>query len=342
MRIMKESIDGKIMQIMKHKNIFLLIVSALFIFGACTEETIIDGPDTPRKGSLTLELDATSALTKAESYATKEELAINNGMVLVFEDAQIIREVSFGNEKMSSQSKYKVRINNLDYGTTYKFVVVANPANVFLYNSLGSLEVFENIVEGDNDSNGFAAYSKAFSDVTKLVKVGDKTVTFNAANAKELIQIPLTQLAARVKVNLKYSLEKPLTGLTAIVSNIRTNALVAEPMNEDFKGVVKHGMMQSDAMNLSKNQDGTLIFYTYGTKKSLEVKLAGKISDKSYSSSFNITVPTEGDKEGGMKGCFENGHYYEITASIKSIPLTGQLVVEIEKFIDKSVSFTFD
>ena len=74
---------------MKSKNIFLTIAFALFLFGACTEEKIIDGQEVLPKGSITLKLASSTDMTKAADvkdgyqYATEEELTVGNCWVFV-------------------------------------------------------------------------------------------------------------------------------------------------------------------------------------------------------------------------------------------------------------------
>lgn len=221
---------GKIIQIMKSKNILITIMVAMFLFGACTEEKIIDGPETVGKGSITLELAPSSIITKAGdtngyTYATEEELTVTSCWVYIVEGDNIVRKMYFSGEDITGTSGpysdeingkentytkgYQVIINNLDYGT-YDFWVIANPSggqNEAKYSNCATLEDLKKIIEGAD------TYADAFASSSKLIKYGSKPVDFNAdfVKAGNKIEVEMTQLAARVEVTVKVDLKwKPI------------------------------------------------------------------------------------------------------------------------------------
>ena len=223
---------GKIHTIMKTKNIFLTAISALFIFAACTEEKIIDEPGVSGKGDLVIELSPSSVITKAAAenkgyvYATEEELNVEDCWIFVFgENKKYITSQYFSGDVLSETENeyvdtpapnggsqtykkgYKVTLTGLDYGT-YDFWVVANPTEANgSYESCQSLDVLKEIIEGSD------SYQTAFADkANQLVKVGNKSATFNATTVASPIQIPLTQLAARVELKVRVDIPRQLKG----------------------------------------------------------------------------------------------------------------------------------
>lgn len=221
---------GKIHTIMKTKNIFLTAISALFIFAACTEEKIIDAPGVSGKGDLVIELSPSSVITKAAAedkgyvYATEEELNVEDCWIFVFgEDKKYITSQYFSGDALSETENeyvdtpapngdsqtykkgYTITLTGLDYGT-YDFWVVANPTEANdAYKSCQSLDALKEIIEGGD------SYQVAFVDkANQLVKVGNKSATFDVTTVASPIQIPLTQLAARVELKVRVDIPRQL------------------------------------------------------------------------------------------------------------------------------------
>ena len=220
---------------MKTKNIFLTAISALFIFAACTEEKIIDEPGVSGKGDLVIELSPSSVITKAAAedkgyvYATEEELNVEDCWIFVFgEDKKYITSQYFSGDALSETENeyvdtpapnggsqtykkgYTITLTGLDYGT-YDFWVVANPteANEAYKScqSCQSLDALKEIIEGGD------SYQTAFAEkANQLVKVGNKSATFNLTTVASPIQIPLTQLAARVELKVRVDIPRQLKG----------------------------------------------------------------------------------------------------------------------------------
>ena len=223
---------GKIHTIMKTKNIFLTAISALFIFAACTEEKIIDEPGVSGKGDLVIELSPSSVITKAAAenkgyvYATEEELNVEDCWIFVFgENEKYITSQYFSGDALSETENeyvdtpvpnggsqtykkgYTITLTGLDYGT-YDFWVVANPTEANdAYKSCQSLDALKEIIEGGD------SYQTAFAEkADQLVKVGNKSATFNVTTVASPIQIPLTQLAARVELKVRVDIPRQLKG----------------------------------------------------------------------------------------------------------------------------------
>ena len=215
---------------MKTKNIFLTAISALFIFAACTEEKIIDEPGVSGKGDLVIELSPSSVITKAAAtnegyvYATEEELNVEDCWIFVFgENEKYITSQYFSGDALSETENeyvdtpvpnggsqtykkgYTITLTGLDYGT-YDFWVVANPTEANdAYKSCQSLDALKEIIEGGD------SYQTAFAEkADQLVKVGNKSATFNVTTVASPIQIPLTQLAARVELKVRVDIPRQL------------------------------------------------------------------------------------------------------------------------------------
>lgn len=320
---------------MKSKNIFLTIAFALFLFGACSEEKIIDGPDVIGKAPLTLELSTSSSpITKSSNereyqYATEEELTVNDCWVFIVKDGKIEKKKYFPNisnayndykeegGNRTYKKGYLIIFENLEYGD-YDFYVIANPSfgNRSKYEGCASLIDLKNILEGSDK------YASTFNS-GNLLKMGHKSVRFTEENKN--IEIPLTQLAAKVKVNLTIGGPSiDFKSMTSLISNIRTRTLIFDPMY-DIKNIWSGGVYEiTDVLSVKE-----IVFYTYGKPKDdmLKVKLEGVYNkDSKYSSNFQIEIP-----EKTTEGCIKNGYFYEVTASIKSIPVQGSLGVEIEQ-----------
>ena len=216
---------------MKSKNIFLTIAFALFLFGACTEEQIIDGPEVLPKGSITLKLASSTDMTKTADvkdgyqYATEEELTVGNCWVFVVDGDEIVKRQYFAKpQEIVPSDKYEgkyskgysVTIDDLNYSKpeqTYVFWVIGNPNsnNFSEYEGCKTLGQLKIIVEGEKNSQT-ASYGNVFADPTKLVKVGySSPVSFNAQNTKT-VQVPMTQLAARVSLTFNVTLEREYQG----------------------------------------------------------------------------------------------------------------------------------
>lgn len=284
---------GKIHTIMKTKNIFLTAISALFIFAACTEEKIIDEPGVSGKGDLVIELSPSSVITKAAAtdkgydYATEEELNVDDCWIFVFgESNQYITSQYFSGdnllaadngyvdnpgpngESQTYKKGYKVTLKGLNYGT-YDFWVVANPTESNdAYGSCRSLSALKDIIEGGD------TYKTAFVDkANQLVKVGNKSATFNTTTVASPIQIPLTQLAARVELKVRVDIPRQLLGgeyeyegfpnANGVLTNTQIDALTGtHSRNDDI----------TNAQLQEKDSNGNFLYTYFGHP----VKVSGK------------------------------------------------------------------
>lgn len=260
---------------MKMKRLFLAMLSAGLLLAGCTSEKIIDEPGLSGKGSLTLQLTPSSVITKAPAtdkgyeYATEEELNVANCRVFVFDtNGKCIKNILYDNVTEATNPSYPDNINgfdvtytkgyevvipDLDYGT-YDFYVVANPANTTDYDNCTTIEGLKAIVEGGD------TYDEAFTGRSdKLVKFGNKTAEFSPTSGS--IQIPLTQLAARVELTVKVTLPKSFVSGEYDYGNVGENGILTLDDVEKLIGYKPKDQTLTNDM-LLPNVDGTYN-YTY-------------------------------------------------------------------------------
>lgn len=269
---------------MKTKNIFLTAISALFIFAACSEEKIIDEPGVSGKGDLVIELSPSSVITKAAdtnagyAYATEQELNVEDCWIFVFKGEDCITSKYFsGADLLATDNNYvdnpgpnggsqtykkgyKVTLKGLNHGT-YDFWVVANPTETnTAYESCQSLSALKGIIEGGD------TYKAAFADkADQLVKVGNKSAAFNANTATAPIQIPLTQLAARVELKVRVDIPRQLIGGEYEYPDIGANngVLTVAQLEELFPGGKIPGGVSTNADELAEKDANGKYKYTY-------------------------------------------------------------------------------
>lgn len=269
---------------MKTKNIFLTAISALFIFAACSEEKIIDEPGVSGKGDLVIELSPSSVITKAAAtddgyaYATEQELNVEDCWIFVFKGEDCITSQYFSGadllatdnnyvdnpgpngESQTYKKGYKVTLKGLNHGT-YDFWVVANPTESnTAYESCKSLSALKGIIEGGD------TYTAAFADkADQLVKVGNKSAAFNANTATAPIQIPLTQLAARVELKVRVDIPRKLIEGKYEYPDIGANngVLTVAQLEELFPGGKIPGGVSTNADELAEKDANGKYKYTY-------------------------------------------------------------------------------
>lgn len=270
---------------MKTKNIFLTAISALFIFAACSEEKIIDEPGISGKGDLVIELSPSSVITKAAdtnagyAYATEQELNVADCWIFVFKGEDCITSQYFsGADLLATDNNYvdnpgpnggsqtykkgyKVTLKGLNHGT-YDFWVVANPTESnTAYGSCQSLSALKGIIEGG------ATYKAAFADkADQLVKVGNKSAKFDANTAANPIQIPLTQLAARVELKVRVDIPRKLIGGEYEYPDLpdsQNGVLTAEEIDK-LTGKKDRNTSISNNKLQEKDQDGNFLYTYFG------------------------------------------------------------------------------
>lgn len=266
--------------IMKTKNIFLTVAAALFMFAACSEEKIIDEPGVSGKGDLVIELSPSSVITKAAAtnegyvYATGDELNVDDCWIFVFDKndqyiaSQYFNTLSDADDNyvdnpgpnggsQTYKKGYKVTMSNLDYAT-YRFWVVANP-NSADYVSCKTLSGLKSIVEGAG------TYKAAFEErATKLVKVGDKEATFDKSSGS--IQIPLTQLAARVELKVRVDIPRQLLGGEyeyPDLTGVENGVLTADQIDE-LTGTHERDKSINNTKLQEKDGDNNLLYTYFG------------------------------------------------------------------------------
>lgn len=290
---------GKIHTIMKTKNIFLTAVSALFIFAACSEEKIIDEPGISGKGDLVIELSPSSVITKAAAtdagyaYATEDELNVEDCWIFVFNgETPITSQYFSGADLLATDNNYvdnpgpnggsqtykkgyKVTLKGLNHGT-YDFWVVANPTESnTAYGSCQSLSALKGIIEGGD------TYKAAFADkADQLVKVGNKSAEFGSAATS--IQIPLTQLAARVELKVRVDIPRQLIGGEYEYPDLpgsQNGVLTEKELNALYRKYYGIDMPSSERItnsDLMKEVDGKYVYTYFGhqVRNNTDKKLA--------------------------------------------------------------------
>ncbi len=296
---------------MKMKNIFLTAISALFIFAACTEEKIIDEPGVSGKGDLVIELSPSSVITKAAAtnegyvYATEEELNVEDCWIFVFgENEKYIMSQYFSGDALSETENeyvdipapngdsqtykkgYTITLTGLDYGT-YDFWVVANPTEANgSYESCQSLDALKEIIEGGD------SYQTTFADKANwLVKVGNKSATFNAATVASPIQIPLTQLAARVELKVRVDIPRQLTGGTYEYPGISENGvLTVTQIDELTNSHIRNETITSDQLK-QQDEAGNYLYTYFGHR--VEISDGGTPKAIWVDDAFTVVKKTE-------------------------------------------------
>lgn len=204
-----------------------LIMVAVFIgMVSCTQETSIEEQlPTGETADLEIVIAPSEVMTKSNTiapgygWATEDELQINTCILAVFkkEANDVWKKVFLTLHTMEENDKtivsdndrrlaYKVSTVTLSVDSTYYIQVIANPSsdNIVKYQNCSSLTDFEKIEEGSASEYTFKA--------SNLVKAGKKIVGKDANDVDKLnaistrIVVPLTQLAARVDLNIQVKL----------------------------------------------------------------------------------------------------------------------------------------
>lgn len=207
---------------MKLKNIIISLV-ALLVLSACTDERLIE--EVAQTGTFSIHLFMGEMEVKAGaktgdnvSVATSDERYINNCFIAVFSKKSSEDNWSNLVWKTISTSTDLARLDNGSYQiyhlkfpikTPLKIVVIANPpveltaedgkySSIDSYSSLLSLTT----VYADELGGGEGAGRYYTFNPKTLIKFGEKDVIFEAASSTDAIELELTQLAAKIHLNL--------------------------------------------------------------------------------------------------------------------------------------------
>lgn len=175
-------------------------------FTACVNEMPVEGPDGGQLGELSIVFAVGDIQTKAAdgyTYATDEEVHINDFHVALFDatsnarigDKDILTSDASSYVTTEEQNKkaYQVSFSDIsakEHPSVYA-VVIANYKDKdksLDFSSCGKFDDYKKVV---NETS-------AFSDTTKLMKVGKSADTPISVGGANRIIVPLTQLTARI------------------------------------------------------------------------------------------------------------------------------------------------
>ncbi|MBC5643641.1 hypothetical protein H8S77_12170 [Parabacteroides sp. BX2] len=293
---------------MNAKNIISAILMVLS-FAACSSD--IEGlDDNMTNTSANNGETSISVRMMTDGIGTKSngqsELAINNFVIAVFEAASGQRiGYADSNKGVSGGDMTKVTVDNIDTKEGLVNVVVVANAGIDQFKDIYTYEEFGNQIVRDN--------------LNDLVKVGTKTQSLSK-DGKNKVEIQLSQLTARVKVDLKYETTGVVADDDVAVSFIATNysynaATASTILNPENK---TENLVGQD---FSKNSVNVSSFY-YDTYRMNTPKL-------SVTTSLSVTVKGTLVKEGETKvtvpftrgsellKCLENGKVYTQVITVK-------------------------
>lgn len=174
-------------------------------FTACVNEIPVEGPDGGQPGELSIVFAVGDIQTKAAegyTYATDKEVQVNDFHVALFDAKSNARigdpkdiltsEISsYITTEENDKKAYQVSFSDIsttEHPSVYA-VVIANYKDKLLdFSSCTTFDDYKKVVDE----------TSAFSDTTKLMKVGKSTNTRISVGVANKIVVPLTQLTARI------------------------------------------------------------------------------------------------------------------------------------------------
>ncbi|MCD8135267.1 MAG: hypothetical protein LUH01_04640 [Parabacteroides gordonii] len=274
---------------MNAKNIFLAILMVLS-FTACSSE--IEGIDNTTGNTVNTSTASTSIMvsfsadgltTKGAASASDIEMNINEYVIAVFEK-QTGDRVGF---TTGTNAGNNVTIQNIDCKEGDAIVYVVANAPVAGFTNLYTQAGFE---------------AATVENPNALVKVGKKETKL-AKDQMNSLEIKLSQLTARVKVNFNVAVESnetvnfEATSYDATIANLSAiqhiNAITGESANEEIN-------------------DNSFTYYTYAVANP-ELKLNGELTVEGTDKTKGVTITIPFEKNGKALSELKNGVSYEIT-----------------------------
>ena len=319
---------------MKVKNILLSGICLMSgLFSACTSEDLIDGDKTQGgiDTSISIVLTTGDPATKAPAtnyqYATEDEIKVSNCVVAVFKmNGDAVGDMIGGvksftftsSDATTSEGKPAYTLNDIPAKTgKVRILVVANATN--------------------SDYSGFTTWSQ-FENATiqkelvenDLVKVGSLDIDL-VPPVIGTITIPLSQLSAKVKLNIATSdpaWSYTISGITVDQINKESDLYLIDPnKQEDFAALTLSNTENSKWFDAKS-------FYTYENPLKNPVKVTikgtlseqgGKSEEKIYSFELNKTIDGARLAQGLCHGTL-----YDITGKIdvttRSIDFTWSIL----------------
>lgn len=323
---------------MNAKNIISAILMVLS-FAACSSD--IEGLDdnmtntSANNGEISISVRMTTDGISTKSN-DQSGLAINNFVIAVFEAASGQRiGYADNNSNVSGGAVTEVKVVDIDTKEGLVNVVVVANAGIDQFKNIYTYEEFGNQIVRDN--------------LNDLVKVGTTTQSLSK-DGKNKVDIKLSQLTARVKVDLKYETTGVIADDEVAISftatnysyNAATASTILNPENnaENLKG-----------QDFSKNSVNASSFY-YDTYRMNNPEL-------SVTTSLSVTVKGTVVKEGETKvavpftcgsdvlRCLENGKVYTQVITVKinfniSRPTDVKLEYEVASVREIKNDITFE
>lgn len=174
-------------------------------FTACVNEIPVEGPGGGQPGELSIVFAVGDIQTKAAegyTYATDKEVQVNDFHVALFDaksnarigdpkDILTSETSSYVTTEENDKKAYQVSFSDIsttEHPSVYA-VVIANYTDKSLdFSSCTTFDSYKKVVDEKS----------AFSDTTKLMKVGRSTNTPISVSGANKIVVPLTQLTARI------------------------------------------------------------------------------------------------------------------------------------------------
>lgn len=323
---------------MNAKNIILAILMVLS-FAACSSE--IEGIDDNMTNtnvnngttSISVRMMTEGVGTKAEANSlTSEDTAINNYIIAVF-------------EHVSKERIGYVRGKNTATGgavTGLKLEVDTKEGLVDIFVIANLNETDESLFDAIYTSTEFK--NQVFGSLDDLVKVGS-SIEKEISNVNETVTIELSQLSARVQVNVAETASvngnKPGEGdVTARINAISYKAKVQNTSSFEPGAVGT----PSEATELI---DNNFHFYTYKLNApSLELNVEIVIStDEKEDVTIEKTISVPFQKDGSLLSVLENGKSYQLTietalsVSVNCDPIFTYKLHEIETIEQDEITF---
>lgn len=323
---------------MNAKNIILAILMVLS-FAACSSE--IEGIDDNMTNtnvnngttSISVRMMTEGVGTKAEANSlTSEDTAINNYIIAVF-------------EHVSKERIGYVRGKNTATGgavTGLKLEVDTKEGLVDIFVIANLNETDESLFDAIYTSTEFK--NQVFGSLDDLVKVGS-SIEKEISNVNETVTIELSQLSARVLVNVAETASvngnEPGEGdVTARINAISYKAKVQNTSSFEPGAVGT----PSEATELI---DNNFHFYTYKLNApSLELNVEIVIStDEKEDVTIERTISVPFQKDGSPLSVLENGKSYQLTietalsVSVNCDPIFTYKLHEIETISQDEITF---
>lgn len=324
---------------MKLKNIVGLISAMSLMLVSCSEESVIDGPDVTEKADTSFDITLVSGgvETKAPGgyeYATAEEIKIQTCAVAVFAGEKMVgfEYVTFdggkSNAKYESKDAYKVENIETKSGNV-KILVVANPVlDKEALRKLNTYDKFKSQATSYDNANSFVA--------SKLIKFGEVDKTLSTTAADDVV-VPLTQIAARVDVTYKVTVEN---GWSAVLGknkisgiNGRSNIFLPEYKRGSYTFTSPSSpLLEKSDVTVSDNK---LSFYTYETETPINIAVPVQLSygSREEKKTYNLSLQPKFVEGKCSTDGIVHGHYYEVTGNMSiDMELNCTINWEVETF----------